>query len=483
MQLTWDVPIIEGTDVLVIGGGSAGIAAATAAARNGARTTLVEKYGFLGGTSTAGMVGPFMTAYSADGTEQVIGGIFQEIVDRMAALGGAVDPSRTKAGEKWAAFIKLGHANVTPFHPDALKVTAMEMVTEAGVKLMLHTAFVDIVAAGNDGERQGTTGESSRFTFHVSRITGVVVLTKSGLGVITSKVVVDCSADADVAAKAGVPTVKGRESDGKMMPATMFFRIGNVDDEKVEAWVREHERTHPGERLYECVVREARAKGEFPIPREWINIYREPEPGVWRVNCTRLLDVDGTNPDDLTRAEVEGRRQVMALFQFMRERCVGLENIRLLDIASQIGIRETRRIIGEYVLTADDVVQGRHFDDAIARCSYPIDIHDPQGTRGKLIGMGGEDKPHRTVARDAPPYYEIPYRCLVPLQVDNLLVAGRCLSATHEAAASARVIPPVYAMGQAAGTAAAICAKEGIAPRELDGRKLREVLRGQGAIV
>ncbi len=479
MRLTWDVPIIEDTDVLVIGGGSAGIATATAAARNGARTTLVEKYGFLGGTSTAGMVGPFMTSYSADGTEQVIGGIFQEIVDRMVRIGGAVDPGQTRAGEKWAAFIKLGHANVTPFHPDALKVAAMEMVTEAGVKLRLHTAFVDALREGKaPAEPIGSAGASPSHT-----LTGVVVLTKFGLGVITAKVVIDCSADADVSAKAGVPTVKGRESDGKMMPATMFFRIGNVDDERVEAWVREHERTHPGERLYECVVREAREKGEFPIPREWINIYREPEPGVWRVNCTRLLDVDGTNPDDLTRAEVEGRRQVVALFQFMRARCAGLENIRLLDVAAQIGIRETRRIVGEYVLTADDVVQGRHFDDAIARCSYPIDIHDPQGTRGKLIGMGGEDKPHREVTRDAPPYYEIPYRCLVPLQVDNLLVAGRCLSATHEAAASARVIPPVYAMGQAAGTAAALCVREGIAPRQIDGRRLREVLRKQGAIV
>jgi len=483
MQLTWDVPILEDADVLVIGGGSAGIAAATAAARNGVRTTLVEKYGFLGGTSTAGMVGPFMTAYSADGTQPVIGGIFQEIVDRMVALGGALDPSQTKAGEKWAAFIKLGHSNVTPFHPDALKVAAMEMVTEAGVKLRLHTAFVDVVMEGEVSGRKGKEGESLRFTFHISRITGVVVLTKSGLGVITSKVIVDCSADADVCARAGVPTVKGRESDGKMMPATMFFRIGNVDDEKVEAWVREHEKIHPGERLYECVVREAREKGEFPIPREWINIYREPAPGVWRVNCTRLLDVDGTNPDDLTRAEVEGRRQVMALFQFMRARCAGLENIRLLDIAAQIGIRETRRIIGEYVLTADDVLQGRRFDDAIARCSYPIDIHDPQGTRGTLIGIGGEDKPHHEVTSDAPPYYEIPYRCLVPLQVDNLLVAGRCLSATHAAAASARVIPPVYAMGQAAGTAAAMCAREDITPRHLDGRRLRERLREQGAIV
>jgi hypothetical protein len=155
----------------------------------------------------------------------------------------------------------------------------------------------------------------------------------------------------------------------------------------------------------------------------------------------------------------------------MRERCPGLEQARLLDVATQIGIRETRRIHGLYTLTGEDVLRGARFEDAIARCAYPIDIHDPTGTRGQLVGL------------ESAGYYEIPYRCLVPVRVDNLLVAGRCLSATHEAAASARVIPPVYAMGQAAGTAAALCARERLRPRDLDGRRLRETLRTQGAIV
>ena len=231
LRLSWDVPLEERADVLVVGGGSAGIAAATAAARNGARTVLVERYGFLGGTSTAGLVGPFMTSYSADGKEPVVGGIFQEVVDRMAATGGAIDPGKTEGGEKWAAYIKLGHAHVTPVHPEALKVAAMETVVEAGVKLMLHTAFVDVVRA--DRPASG------------DRLEGIVVLTKAGLHALPATVLIDCSADADVAVRAGVPVQLGRESDGRMMPATMFFRIGSVDDERVEAFAREHETLHP----------------------------------------------------------------------------------------------------------------------------------------------------------------------------------------------------------------------------------------------
>ncbi len=408
LRLSWDVPLEESADVLVVGGGSAGIAAATAAARNGARTVLVERYGFLGGTSTAGLVGPFMTSYSADGSEAVIGGIFQEVVDRMAATGGAIDPSKTEGGEKWNAYIKLGHAHVTPVHPEALKVAAMETVVEAGVRLMLHTAFVDVVRTEGADRTEGG-----------DRLDGIVVLTKAGLRALPATVLVDCSADADVAVRAGVPVQKGRESDGRMMPATMFFRIGGVDDDRVEAFARDHEVQHPGERLYECIVQEARGRGQFPVPREYINIYREPEPGVWRANITRVHDIDGTNPEDLTRAEVEGRRQVMKVFAFMRERCPGLEQARLLDVATQIGIRETRRIHGLYTLTGEDVLRGARFEDAIARCAYPIDIHDPTGTRGQLVGL------------ESAGYYEIPYRCLVPERVDNLLVAGRCLSATH----------------------------------------------------
>jgi hypothetical protein len=202
-----------------------------------------------------------------------------------------------------------------------------------------------------------------------------------------------------------------------------------------------------------------------------VNLYREPRPGEWRVNTTRVHGIDGTDPDDLSRAEIEARDQVRELIPFLRKNCPGLENARLLETGAQVGIRETRHILGDYVLTGDDVREGRRFADAIARCAYPIDIHDPVGTRGRLEGMTGGE------------FYDIPYRCLLPRNVDNLLVAGRCLSADHEAAASARVIPPCYATGQAAGTAAALSSRDGIPLHHLDVHLLQDTLREQGAIV
>lgn len=450
-RLSWDVPLRDRCDVLVIGGGSSGIAAAVAAARNGAAVVLVERYGFLGGTSTAAMVGPFMTAYSADGSQQLVAGIFQEMVDRMVALGGAVDPSQTDAGSAWASFIRLGHARVTPFHVEALKMAALELVCEAGVKLRFHTSFVDVV---RDGDRVGA----------------VVIHDKAGLGLLRSKIIVDASADGDVAAKAGAPFEVGRRQDGRMMPVTLFLTIGNVDDARVESWMREHEKLHPGERLFECIVQAAKARGEWDLPREYLNLYREPTPGQWRVNSTRVHNIDGTNPDDLSRAEVESRRQALRLMCFLRAHCPGLENVQLMATGAQVGIRETRHILGDYLLTGADVLEGRRFPDAIARCSYPIDVHDPTGTRGRLEGIQAD-------------YYEIPYRCLLPRVVTDLLVAGRCISADHEGAASARVIPPCYATGEAAGTAAALAVRQGVTPRALDPQRLRRTLSEQGAIV
>lgn len=448
---TWDIPLRDTVDVAVIGGGSAGIAAASAAAQNGASTVLVERYGFLGGTSTAGMVGPFMTSYTPDGKRQLVAGLFQEIIDRMVAMGGAVDPAKTEPGSAWASFIELGHANVTPFHVESLKMAALEMVCDAGAKIRFHTSFVDVVMQGE-------------------RVSDIVILDKAGLGLLRPKVVIDTSGDGDIAVKAGAPFEMGRREDGKMMPVTLFLTIGNVDDERVEAWMREHEVLHPGERLFECIVKQARERGEWTLEREFMNLYREPTPRQWRVNTTRVQNIDGTNPDDLSRAEIESRRQAWELLRFFRSHCPGLENAQLIATGTQVGVRETRHILGDYVLNGQDVLEGRRFDDSIAQCSYPIDIHDPQGPRGRLEGISAD-------------HYEIPYRCLVPQQVDNLLVAGRPISADHEGAASARVIPPCYATGQAAGTAAAISVKQSVKPRDVDVEELRTTLKSQGAIV
>ena len=453
VSVAYDIPIDREAGVLVIGGGSSGIAASTAAARLGVKTVLIERLGFLGGTSTAGLVGPFMTGWSADGKQQIIAGIFQEIIDRMVAMGGVIDPSKTHAGTAHASFIDYGHAHVTPFHAETLKLAALEMLDEAGVEMRFHTSFVDAIKC--DG-----------------RIESLVLLDKSGLRAVPAKVVIDASADGDVAARAGAEFTVGRP-DGKMMPATMFFRVGGIDDARIEAWMNEHQRLHPGERLFECLVQRAKTEGKWSVPREYVNMYREPRAGEYRVNTTRLHGVDGTDPQQLSRAEVEGRRQVAQVMRFLREYCAGCEHSQLLETASQIGIRETRHIVGKYVLTGDDVILGRKFPDVIARCAYPIDIHDPTGTRGTLRGPqeSGQN------------WYEIPYRCLMPPRVVNLLVAGRCISATHEGAASARVIPACYATGQAAGTAAAIAARRGIRPRDIAIGELQDTLRGARAIL
>ena len=280
-------------DVVVVGGGPSGIAAAIASARQGARTLLIERYGSLGGNLTAGLVGPCMTAYSLDGSQQLIKGIFDEFVRRMQADGGALHPSGIPAGSAYCGFIVHGHDKVTPFEPEAAKITSMRMCLEAGVELLLHTLVVDAIT------EPGPSGSP--------RVTGLVCASKSGLHVQPLTTVVDCSGDADVAALAGVGIEIGRASDGLMQPMTMFFRVSHVDDAVVENYVR----THPEDfRPYASIIAKAREEGRFTIPRKGVGLYKTLQPGVWRINTTRVLKRNGTNVHDLTAAEIEGREQV-----------------------------------------------------------------------------------------------------------------------------------------------------------------------------
>lgn len=449
------VPVRDEVDVLVVGGGPAGIAAAMAAARGGARTMLIERYGFLGGNMTAGLVGPCMTAYSLDGSEQLIGGIFDEFVRRMEAIGGALHPSGIPGGSPYSGFIAYGHERVTPFDPEAAKTIAIRMCREAGVQVMFHTFVADALTSREGDGRP--------------RVDGVVTASKGGLAAVRARVTVDCSADADVAARAGARFEIGRQSDGLMQPMTLFFRVSHVDDAVVEAYVQSHPEDY---RPFASIVARAQQESRFPAPRRGVGLYKTLEPGVWRINTSRVLKRDGTNPVDLTAAEIEGREQVMALLAFFRSDLPGFENCRLMDTAAQIGVRETRRIVGEYTLTLGDLKNGRRFDDVIALCGYPVDIHDPTGSGGGVT--------HELAVANA---YEIPFRVMVPQDVDGLLVAGRAVSATHEALAAIRVMPPCFAMGQAAGSAAALAVPAGIAPRAVPIAALHARLCKDGAIL
>ena len=405
-------------DVVVVGGGTAGLAAAVAASRNGVDALLIERYGFLGGATTAGLVNPFMTFHA--GEEQIIEGIFQEIIDRLENMNGYDRKSRA-------------------YDAEVMKIVADQMVEESGVKLMLHSLVVDAVMEGNF-------------------IRGVVVENKSGRQRVMAKVVVDATGDGDVAVKAGAPYEKGRREDGLTQPMTLNFRMGGVETARM-----------PSRSELNKLYDEAKAKGEISIPRENLLWFPTVRRGEIHFNTTRVVKVDGTSGKDLTYSEVEARRQMMRVVEFLKRRVPGFESAYLLVSGSQIGVRETRRIMGEYVMTEEDVLGARKFEDVVARGSYPIDIHSPTG--------------EGTVIKRLPPgaSYDIPYRCLVPKRVENLLVAGRCVSCTHEAQAAIRVIPICVAMGQAAGTAAALAAKLKATPRGIDITMLQKTLRKQGA--
>ncbi|MBC5800329.1 MAG: FAD-dependent oxidoreductase [Candidatus Eremiobacteraeota bacterium] len=444
---------MERYDVLVIGGGNAGCAAALAAARHGARTLLVERYGFLGGTATAAMVGPWMTFHS--GTERIVGGIAQEIVERLVALGAS--PGHIADASDYVA-------TITPFDPEVHKALLFEMMRESGVHLLLHAYFLDAV---NDERAHA--------------VCGARVATVGGVREYRATVTIDASADAYVAAAAGVEVQHG-DARGRVQPASLMFRLSHVDLAETARYLRDNAgemRTSlpPTERnaasltavagLYTLWNR-ARERGDIEVPRELVSFFISPYPDEVTVNMTRVTGIDPLDPDDLTRAEIEARAQTMALLRFFRSDVPGFAKARIAATGTQIGIRESRRIVGVYTLTADDVLHARTFDDAVARSAYPIDIHNPAGAGTT------------TVRLPAGSSYEIPYRCLVPARVDGLLVAGRCISTTHEALASTRLTPTVMTLGQGAGTAAAQCAGANVQPRDIDVPALRTALEHDG---
>lgn len=445
-------------DVLVVGGGNAGCAAAIAAARHGAKTLLVERYGFLGGTATAAMVGPWMTFHA--GSKRIVGGIAQEIVERLQRKGGS--PGHVHDSSDYVS-------TITPFDPEIHKAVLFEMMQEAGVDLLLHAYFLRALYRR---EVEGTSVE------------GAVFATVGGEREYRAAITIDATADAYVAASAGAGTQQGDER-GRVQPASLMFRLSHVDLSKTATYVRmhpdqmrtslkAHERLAPAMTavagLYD-LWSDALEHGEVSVPRELVSFFISPYPDEVSVNMTRVTNIDPLDPEDLTRAEIEARGQVMQLLEFFRKRVPGFENARIAATGTQIGIRESRRIVGDYTLTRDDVLQARHFEDAVARSAYPIDIHNPTGSGTTT---------HRLPEGES---YEIPYRCMLPAHVDRLLVAGRCISTTHEALASTRLTPTVMTLGQAAGTAAALAKQTGKRLRTLDMQRLRSTLMDDGVLL
>jgi hypothetical protein len=431
------------TGVCVVGGGMSGSSAAVASGRMKADTLLVERYGFLGGNATATLVEPFGDN-RAGSSDDLIKGIFHDILFSLQSMG--------------AARRDTNKPGVVYFDDELLKYVLNKLVVDSGARMMLQTWGEKPLVKGNVCE-------------------GLIVDNKSGRLAILAKVLVDATGDGDIAAGAGCAYEMGRGFDQYTQSATMFFRMGGVDASRAFAeQARRTDRpggTVPPDYMFADIFRKAVAEGRFPadIPINEIYFERTMQSDIVSINATRVFEIDGTNSGDLTFASVETRRQAVELANFLKSNVPGFENAYLQDTGMQVGIRETRRIIGEYQMTGRDVLHAQKFPDVIARGAYGIDIHSPDYSGGGVVGL--YLKPGES--------YDIPYRCLVPLQIDNLLLAGRCISVSHVALGSVRIMPIASGTGQAAGAAAALCVLKDVTPRNLPYADLRQALLGQGA--
>jgi hypothetical protein len=457
-----------GFDVIVCGGGTAGAVAAIAAGRSGARTLLLDQYGTVGGMASTGM--SFLGVSDACG-RRALGGIGAELFERLVEVGAAF---HDRPDEQLSS--------VTAADPYVLQQVLLTMLSESGVEFLLHSFCVD--ARVEDG-----------------RVRGVLVANKGGLETVEGRVIVDTTGDGDVAARAGAQFVLGRQSDRLMQPVTRIFRVGDVETEVMFRYLRAHpeemslpDRWHGGTDYgasdlehasvvmdaFPTLVAAARASGELTVDRDRLGIETGPVTGVVTINATRVHGIDGTDPDALSRAEVETQRQMFEIFRFLRRRVPGFANCRLLGASYQVGIRETRHIMGDYVLTIEDVLSGRDFPDTVARGAYPVDLHD--------VGAGAEEMGDRVsgggvTLRRIERAYGIPVRCLTPTGLDGLIVAGRSISATHEAGGSVRGQAVCMATGHAAGALAGLACRRPGSIRDVQAAELQETLLRERAIL
>jgi len=432
------IPLYGEYEVAVLGGGPAGIAAAVAASRAGRRTILIERYGFLGGMGTAAGVTNFCGLHANVHGEmhRVVQGIASDLLDRIDRLGGLNAPH-----------LVLGKIFAQAYDTAAYKIAADDLLEAHKVDILFHALGAGVVM------------------HHDKRINVLLVETKGGRQAIRADIFIDCSGDGDLAAWAGAPFEVG-DDQGHMLYPSMMFRLNGIDPAKAgEAW-----RTIP--QLMEA----AEAKGTHKFPRK-AAIVRPQRSGIeWRVNFTQLAREDGSavngiEPDDLTRGEIEGRRQAVEAFAFLRT-VPGFENSYIVDLPPQLGIRETRRIKGDYQLSGDDVLGCASFPDSIGVNGWPIEAH----IAGDVIFKFPPIPESRG-------FNELPYRMLLPQRIDNLLVAGRCASMTHDGQSAARVSGACFAMGEAAGSAAALALSGNTIPREIAVERLQQGLRQQGAFI
>ena len=420
MQMNFDVKNGGNYDVIVVGSGPAGIAAAVSAGRNGASVLLIENLGRVGGISTSGLMSHF--------TGSVGNKIYYELL--------------TRAAEK-AYFKPVGELN--RIDPEMLTVTYIEMLEEAGVETLLYTNVFDAIVENG-------------------AVKGVVALNKGGFATYYAKVVIDASGDGDVAEKAGVEYVMGRESDGKMQPATLMFKVGGVDMERA-VFPPSFETTVDTEKG----ELQSLARQKLPAPAGHVLLYRSTIPGIVTCNMTNVIDVDGTKAEDLTRAETVCRKQLEPIIDFLREYVPGYENCYIISSASLIGIRETRHFKGVKTLVETDVSDAVQYDDFVVfDAHFNFDVHNLTGAGLDKTGCQKYFKQQKG--------YTIPYGCLIPENVDGLLLAGRNISGTHIAHSSYRAMPICVGIGEGAGVAAALAVKQGIRPRDVDVKEIQNII-------
>lgn len=410
-------------DLVVVGGGFAGVAAAISASRDGAKVLLVEKGNALGGTAVNSLVMPFMPFTTEfDGVKTALSaGVFKSICDELD---------------------KRGAYKIRKFDEEQLKFILQEMLLNADVELLFHS-YIYGVNEKNE------------------KITSIKLATRGNPIEIEADYFIDATGDAQVAFLAGCPTMLGRESDNLCQPMTLCFRVGNVDVEKFRK----------SEKDLQTIYKKHLAEGKFINPREDLLIFSTLIPNVLHFNTTRIVKKNPTSVQEVTEAEIIARRQVYEVYNFVKEHADGMENSFLMSTAHEIGVRESRMIVGEYVLTEQDCRNFTKFEDGIAACNYDIDIHNPEGSgTSHYYFPKGE-------------YYTIPYRSLIPKGIDNLLVAGRCISSDHGAQASYRIMPTVCCIGEAAGAAVAQAVKKRVNVSCVDVKELKQTLLDYGAFL